>query len=173
MLPLVFGAADETAAPTRNTCPTCGGIANFFDQNDLDKFEEQDRQYYQGNGAPAPSTTIQWFKAFSDGSAQQFMNSFFFFSCRCSLLYSEYVSFGIGFVLAMVSASATPKAVLSKLQQMHLKLRIHPLEIEGCLSGTLAILLSLVVHTLLNRHRMIFSPRMATAFIDVFFTSCR
>ena len=73
-----FRAADETV-PTGNKCPTCGGMANFFDQSELDKFEEQDRQYYQGNGAPALSTTIQWFKAFSDGSAQQFMNSFFLF----------------------------------------------------------------------------------------------
>jgi hypothetical protein len=39
--------------PTTNKCPTCEGTASYFDQEDLDPFEKRDRQYYQGNGAPA------------------------------------------------------------------------------------------------------------------------
>ena len=61
------------------------GTVNYFDQDDLDPFEVQDRCDYQGKGAPAQSITFQWFKAFSDGSAQQFMNTTFLF---CILTFS-------------------------------------------------------------------------------------
>ena len=88
----------------------------------------------------------------------------FYFSCRCSRPYSGYASSGIGFALAMASASATPKAVLSKPQQMHLKLRIRLLEIEGWLSGTLVNLLSLVVHTFLNFIEILFLLRRTRRF---------
>jgi hypothetical protein len=71
-----------------NKCPTCGGIANFFEQEHLDPFEKEDRQYYQGNGAPAPGMVFQWVKAFSDGSSQQFMNAtFLFFLSLFSMLF--------------------------------------------------------------------------------------
>jgi hypothetical protein len=45
----------------------------------MDPFEKQDREYYQGNGAPAMGIVFQWLKAFSDGSSQQFMNATFLF----------------------------------------------------------------------------------------------
>ena len=71
--------AAEGAPPSTNKCPTCNGVANYFGQQDLDPFEVNDREYYQGNGAPARGTTFQWFKAFSDGFAQKFMNATFYF----------------------------------------------------------------------------------------------
>ena len=51
----------------------------FFEQENMDRFEKQGRQYYQGNDAPAPGIVFQWLKAFSDGSTQQVINAIYIY----------------------------------------------------------------------------------------------
>jgi hypothetical protein len=94
-----------------NKCDACSGIVNYFDQDGLDPFEVKDRCYYQGKGAPAQGITFQWFKAFSDGSAQQFMNTTFLFCVSMfSILFGVCVVWNY-FALVMVNASVTLKEV--------------------------------------------------------------
>jgi hypothetical protein len=60
-----------------NTCGACGGIADFYSQNDLDSREIQDANYYRGNGAPAKGVKFTWFHAFTDGCTAQFFCAVF------------------------------------------------------------------------------------------------
>jgi hypothetical protein len=85
-------ATREESRPTTNKCPICEGTASYFDQEDLDPSEKRDRQYYQGNGAPARGVVFLWLKAFSDGASQQFMcATFLFFLSLFSVLFGMCV----------------------------------------------------------------------------------
>ena len=87
------GDGDGGEGEGSNTCPTCGGVARYFEQEGLTEAERQERGYYEGQAAGVDSTSFSWIKAFSDGCAAQFM-------CATFLLFISrfVVMFGIACV---------------------------------------------------------------------------
>ena len=81
------GALEEGS----NTCSTCGGVAQYYEQEHLAASERSERAYYEGHGA-GNGDTFTWVKAFSDGCAAQFM-------CAAFLLFlsTAYTNLGIHF----------------------------------------------------------------------------
>ena len=81
--------AEAGEPESTNKCSTCRGVSCFFNQTELSEFDRQDKEYYQGNGAPARGVIFRWIKAFSDGASQQFMNNTFlyFLSSVCTLFF--------------------------------------------------------------------------------------
>ena len=84
---------DEEQGPLdNNTCPSCDGVARYYEQDDLADRERGEREYYEGRGA-GDRGTFRWVKAFSDGCAAQFMCAVFLY-----FLSLAYVTLGISFM---------------------------------------------------------------------------